>query len=671
MASVAKKGMHLNKMLDVLASRAGLLSVAALLFGMSLATALYLQNVVDQIDADQAHFKDAQIRNGYVAISDINRLVFVAQNAAQSDEMTPELAADFANAADILWVRTDNFATVRDRGAYYASGDESIAALSWIVDIADQALAEGFPDRRKLVTDLLDAGEVARVNLVMFLDELRRAGDLVLDQQLSIVRKQQLLMLFALTGLTSIGIIALSLLRREVLGRRAREEAEQRVEFLAFFDPLTELPNRVQFQDRLDEMLTSRSSTALLFIDLDEFKIVNDTYGHAAGDLVLQRIASIISGHAAPHRGVASRLSGDEFALALPIGDLDKLLGICEAILSEVRMPLEYEDQRLELSVSIGLAVSSQLQIEEVTTGEGLSRVTDFALYASKRNGRNRVTVYDHALEAQFRERRAMLDELPEAILSGKIEAYLQPKVYLEDGSTFGFEALARWPRDGRVVSPVEFISLAEESGQVVDIDRHILRRATQVIQDWNELHGTDFSVSVNLSAINLGSRRIVEWVEQALWASELPPRNLTLEITETTELREWGPASEIIRDLRNLGCKIAIDDFGSGYSSLAYLLSMQADELKIDKSLMDKVETSQEARMLLASVTEIARNLDLNVTAEGIETQQQNLIARQIGVAQGQGYLFGKPLPPADALGATLTDELAMESVAIKSAAR
>lgn len=625
--------------------------MVGLLIGVGVGASVYIQSVVSQIDQNYGIFKDAQLRNGYVAMSDINRLILVAQNAALINQMTPTLVEEFVNATDILWVRTDNFSMVRDRGERFASGDASIAALQHIIGIADTAINENFPDPKGLVADLLAAAESARQNLVLFLDDIRRQGDLVLDQQSYVVRRQQVIMLSSLAGLTIIGSVALSLLRREVLARRAREQAEKRVEFLAYFDPLTELPNRIQFQERLKRMLDKRVPVALLLIDLDQFKMVNDTYGHAAGDALLRRIASIIAHLAAQHTGIAARLAGDEFAFALPGNHIGDLTALCKHMIAKSSEPFQYEGQTLEVGISIGLAVSTQLNEKLPASVEMLSRVADFALYASKSNGRSRFTIYDSELERVFVERRSMVEELPKAIAAGGLEVFLQPKVSLPDRQVFGFEGLVRWPRNKQIVPPGDFIAIAEESGFVVDIDRFVLNRATELIQKWNSTNATTYSISVNLSAIHFASQRIVAWVQEAITSSGLPAHLLTLEITETMEMRDWKQAGAIIEDLRALGCKIAIDDFGSGYSSLAYLLTTQADELKIDKSLLDRVEGSTEARLLLSSVFDIARNLNLDVTVEGVETEAQFNIITRMGAPHAQGYLFGRPLPPEAAL--------------------
>lgn len=648
---------RLNSILDALATRVGIGAVVGLLVAFCFGAGAYVQSVGTSMERNHEIFKDAQVRNGYVAMSDINRLVLVAQGAAIAGEMSPQMAQDFVNAADILWVRVDNLEMVRRRGVQFVSGQTSIVALNKIIEIADEAINKNFPDPVTLAANLIAAAEDARLNLVMFLDDMRRQGDIVLEEQSLAVRKQRAIVFANLAGLTLVGSVALSLLRREVLARRARESAEERVAFLAYFDPLTKLPNRIQFQEQLQDLLNQGKPIALLYIDLDDFKVVNDTYGHAAGDAVLRDVANVIAEHGGRHNALVARLAGDEFAMAVPSHDLDRLTVLCEELIAEASQPIEFEGEILRSGLSIGLATSTQVSAQMTVSVELMSRVTDFALYASKSNGRNQFTVYDHELEQRFLERRAMVEELPKAIEGGGLEVHLQPKVELLDAGVYGFEALVRWHRDGQVVFPGDFILIAEECGLVVDIDRYVLNNATKVIAEWNRDHGTAYAISVNLSALHFNSLRIIDWVREALKQSALPAGLLTLEITETVELRDWNQARTVISGLHRLGCRIAIDDFGTGFSSLAYLRTTQAEELKIDRSLVEELETSQEARLLLSSVFEIARNLKLDVVVEGIETEAQSQIVHGMGAPYGQGYLFGRPMPALKALAVASRD--------------
>lgn len=653
MIADARPRSRFDRLLDALASRVGISLTIGGLILVCITVGLYVQYVVVQLERSQAVFEDRQVRNGYVAISDIQRLILVAQEAVAIGEMTDGLAAQFREATDILFVRTEHFKGTMNKGTMLPSGESSIQALEAIVAIGDRELSAGFSTPRAIVAELLIASSGARGHIVQFLDDMRRQADLVMEQQTNAVRQQQLVILANLVGLTIIGSVALLFLRREVLGRQARAVAEKRVAFLAFFDPLTELPNRVQFQDRLQVMLANQQDLSLLYLDLDDFKIINDTSGHATGDAVLIHVARILRHLADSRGGFAARLAGDEFAMVIPDVDLKRLTDLCDMIIVSAASPLVIEGETFEIGVSIGLATTTQVGAHLANSVDSLSRVTDFALYASKSGGRRRFTVYDETLEKLFLDRRAMLDELPKAIQNGDLEVHFQPKVNLADGVAFGFEGLVRWRRDETLVPPGDFIQLAEESGLVLEIDRFVMNRATELISGWNDHHGTEYSVSVNLSALHFNSPRITTWVASALRHSALRPDLLTLEITETVEMNDWRVAQGILSDLHDLGCKISIDDFGAGYSSLAYLRSTTADELKIDKSFVDRIEASEKARLLLSSVIEIARNLDICVLVEGIETAEQARIVHAMGASRGQGYHYGRPIPPQDAMEA------------------
>lgn len=649
MQTRGKHQRRFDKILDAFASRLGIWAVVGTLVAVCLGAGIHVQSGVAQLEEHHTVFRERQTRNGYVALSDIQRLILVAQEAVLVGEMTPDLADRFVNAADILFVRIEHFQRIMNgENTRLLTGAESIDVLKKIIVVADEAIANDYADPRSLLSSLLAANEEARAHLVRFLDDMRRQADEILEVKSKAVKRQQAVVLANLVGLTLVGTVALVLLRLEVLGRRARE-------FLAYHDSLTRLPNRMHFQERLHALLNSGRPVALVFADLDDFKLINDTHGHAAGDAVLCHVGRILDSATSSKGGFAARLAGDEFAMVVPTDDLQVLSGMCEDIIGAVSEPYWFEGRSFIVGISLGLATTGQLKSSCEKTVDMLSRVADFALYTSKSAGRKAFTVYDHVIEQRFRDRRSMIDELPRAIERGDLEIHLQPKISLSDNTVYGFEALVRWRRNGQLVPPIEFISIAEDSGLVVDIDRFVLKKAAQTISDWNALQGTDYSVSVNLSAQHFSSSRISHWVEQALWETALPPRLLTLEVTETTEMRDWMKAREVIEELKSFGCRIAIDDFGTGFSSLAYLRMMKAHELKVDRSLVTELEDSRKAQLLLASVLEIAQNFELEVTIEGIETVRQAEIVRDMGARSAQGFLFGRPLPPIDALLAAI----------------
>lgn len=651
--------------LDVIASDAGIVIILGFFIGMCVWAGTYVKSVVEQTEQNHTVFLDLQPRYGYAAMQDMQRLIMITQRALEAGEITPELKKEFSDAADFMYVRADTFRRmVKLERIQISSGLASIAALDNIVKIADDAVSQDFPDNRALLASLLFADTEATRYVVQFLDKMRVQAETVLKTQSNALHDQKAVVFWLLLGLTLAASIAMFLLRFEVIARHAREAAEERVRFLAYFDPLTGLPNRTQFQDRLAETLQHASPLALVYIDLDEFKLINDTYGHLAGDAVLCHVGRILSTMADKDSGFSARLGGDEFALVVMNDDISELSSFCNRIIAKIDEPFVFEGDMFKVGVSIGLATTTQVASRASITMDMMSRVTDFALYTSKANGRKCFTVYDHVIERLFWERRELLEELPHAIEQGDLEVYLQPKVSLPNRTVYGFEALVRWRRNGQLVLPSDFIKIAEDSGLIVEIDRFVLVRSTQLVSDWNAEHGTDFSLSVNLSALNFSSSQIEYCVEQALWDAAMPPRLLTLEITETSEMRDWKQASEILAEIKRLGCKISIDDFGTGFSSLAYLRTMKAQELKIDRSLVAELGESHQARLLLSSVLDIARHLELEVVIEGIETDEQAAIVHAMGGTCGQGFLFGRPLPPAEALANAMTAQKPLKSV-------
>ena len=650
MPNSGRSSCRLDRVLDAFASRTGLVATIGIVLAVSLGVGHHVQTLVTRLEIGQTSLQNAQIRNGYVAISDIQRLVLIAFEAAEEGEMVPEMAEEFISATDMLFVRMDTFQRILGENKGSTAGQQAVVSLDKITRIADQAISDDFRDMSGVTKRLIAEFEMARIHLVQYLDDTRRQQDDLVLVQTAAVRSQRMVVIANLLGLTILVSGTLMLLRREVLGRRAREKAERDVAFLAFFDPLTELPNRAHYQDHLNRMLEAGQIIAMIHVDVDEFKAINDTHGHVAGDEVLRHVGGILVEKARLYGGFAARMGGDEFALLLATDQTPVLTGLAEEILASMGEPLIVHGASIDIGLSIGIATSTQVSTFRATP-DLLTRVTDFALYASKTDGRGRYTIYDQALEARFRERRAMLEELPLAISSGDLRVFLQPKVALPGRSVLGFEALVRWQRGDQLVPPGEFIELAEESGLVVEIDLFMLNTAVKKVADWNRQYGTDFHVAVNLSALHFGAPRIVSQVEEALWNAAFPADHLTLEITESVELRDWSQAVTIIRELRALGVRVAIDDFGTGFSSLAYLRATMADELKIDRTLVIEVETSKKARLLLSSVIDIAHNLGFSVTVEGIESPGQAQIVSDLGAGTGQGFLFGRPEPALDAL--------------------
>ena len=653
-----------NGRIDFLASRAGFILTMILLCAATLLAAYGFNRSTNEILATQIELENHQTANTHSALNDLVRLTNeILEGAAGGSE--ERVLASISSSVDILYVRADHIETrlenlqglfLRDPAhvsaeAMLQSGADAVSAIQKLVDDADAALSSGNALAFFNSTDLVEQAKSARMALYRYLDETDKLEKRMLARQTEKVVLLSRATYIFLGLITLAGLACLRLLRGEIMARKARDKAQRRADHLAYFDPVTGLANRVQFQDRVDGFLTPGAKGALILIDLDGFKEINDRHGHVVGDNVLKYVGSRIRAEAESNLGIAARLGGDEFAVFLESDNTAFLKTFCISLISECARPTRIGDERVSPGISVGLATTTQLSVAKTPCFEDLMRVSDFALYASKSAGRGRYTLYDSELERAFKERRRLMKDLPRAVLQGELEVFLQPKVDLRSGRVKGFEALVRWRRDGILLPPAEFIQIAEESGRIVDIDRYILKTAVEIVADWNRRYSTGYSVSVNLSGLHFSRPESLSFVNDALLRYGLPPELLTLEITETIQIANWELVGESVAELRSRGCRISIDDFGIGYSSLAYLRIISADELKIDKSLIAEIETSGEAQFILDAVLDLARSLGLEVVVEGVERPEQRDILCKLGCINAQGFLFDRPKPAEEAL--------------------
>ena len=427
-----------------------------------------------------------------------------------------------------------------------------------------------------------------------------------------------------------------------------QQKAERRIAFLAHHDELTGLPNRARFRAELDKRLAGGGRFALLCLDLDGFKAVNDTHGHQAGDALLRQVAERLRGRLSPDDLVA-RLGGDEFAIIHRDHlEGDDLLRFGQEIVAELSRAFDGAGGRLVIGASIGIAV----------TGEGIDRETilrnaDLALYQAKAAGRGACRVFDPALEERWGRRLALEQHLKDAVAQEELAVAYQPIFDLRENRVVAFEALARWHHPERgMVSPGEFIPLAEEIGLISRIGAFVLNKACLDIV----LLPGEIRVAVNLSAQQLRTEEIVETVAEALRASALAPDRLELEITETALLADNVDGARILGRLRGLGVRIALDDFGTGYSSLSHLRNFPLDKIKIDRSFVGEVASNPESAAIVTSLIDLADKLGMTTTAEGIETEEQLGALRAAGCTEAQGYLLGWPRSILHALETVMT---------------
>ncbi len=427
------------------------------------------------------------------------------------------------------------------------------------------------------------------------------------------------------------------------------QQAQAALTKQATHDALTGLPNRALLVDRitlaLSEAKRSRRCTAILFVDLDRFKQINDTKGHAAGDMVLRSVAEQLVGSVRPHDTVA-RIGSDEFViLAANVQSPAHAIDIGARLVAELN---QREGDTDHVGASVGISVS----IGGRGTAEILLNEADRAMYQAKSLGRSRVEVFDAALGRQAQRRSSAQRKLQSAIDDHRVIAYYQPLVDLSTGHVVGFEALARIAeRDGSILPPVDFISVAEESGLVVPLGSQVLAMACGEIGHWvpSGPPGVGLTIAVNLSARQFEPGDLTSVVHETLEETALDPVNLHLELTETAIIDLRPDITRQLKSIRELGVQIGLDDFGTGYASLTHLRNLPLSFVKIDQTFIHGIGVDQSDERIVSAVIDLAANLGLRSIAEGIETPDQLIRLRELGCDQGQGFLFAGPLPPND----------------------
>ncbi|MGY1594578.1 putative bifunctional diguanylate cyclase/phosphodiesterase [Geodermatophilus sp. SYSU D00708] len=408
-------------------------------------------------------------------------------------------------------------------------------------------------------------------------------------------------------------------------------------------DPLTGLANRTWLVEHAERLLARDGGpVGVLLLDVDDFRDVNDARGHAAGDRLLVALGRRLAGCVRAGDRVG-RLGGDEFAVVVD-GGPEVVHAVGERVLRALADPVAVDGRPLAVHVSIGAAGTATAGERSAVT---LLRNADLAMYMAKALGKNRLVHYADGMAQAARDKAELLEDLAGATTAGQLEVHYQPTIDLASDAVTGFEALLRWRHPSRgLVPPGEFVPLAEEGGQIVEIGRWVLAVATRQAAAWSALAGRPLGVAVNLSPRQLADDDVVAAVREALDGSGLPARQLTLEVTEGVLVRDVDEVVRQLRALRALGVRIAIDDFGTGYSSLSYLRRLPADIVKIDRSFVQELGTGGTTTTLVASIIELARSLHLDVVAEGVETAQQHAVLRSLDCSHAQGYLFGRPAP-------------------------
>jgi diguanylate cyclase (GGDEF)-like protein/PAS domain S-box-containing protein len=425
------------------------------------------------------------------------------------------------------------------------------------------------------------------------------------------------------------------------------KKLEERLTRQAVTDHLTELANRNGFkaslQTSLERAKRSGKGVAVMFIDLDHFKRINDTLGHDVGDHLLQSAALRLKDSVRAY-DVISRIGGDEFTVVL--GELDDAADaavIARKILSELRKPFTLKDGTdLTIGASIGISTYPECGNDV----DVLMQTADVAMYQAKLDGRNLYHFYLPEMNAKAKQRLMLEQALRIAVEDDEFNLHYQPQVDLATGKIVGFEALLRWQHDQiGAVSPSTFVPVLEETGLIVPIGLWVFSTSCRHRRKWNALLPADCSLSVNLSARQFSDRNLTRQIAQVLELNKLPPHQLEIELTESMLMQDTEYTQSVLKSLKDLGLKLAVDDFGTGYSSLAYLKQFSLDTLKIDKQFIDQLTTSEKDAAIATSIIQLAHNLGLQVIAEGVETEEQVRMLRELGCDMVQGYYFGRPI--------------------------
>ncbi len=444
----------------------------------------------------------------------------------------------------------------------------------------------------------------------------------------------------------SVGAIVLNY--RDITQRKA---TEKQLEYQAYYDALTGLPNRLLFRDRIVNAIAQarrhRRGIAVMYIDLDHFKLVNDGLGHSVGDALLSEVAARLQGSIRASDTI-SRLGGDEFTILInDTSSSEAVFGVSRKILQSLARPFRVQGHELFVTASIGISIFPA-DGDDVET---LLKCADSAMYRAKELGRNQAQLFTASMNERYVRRLALEQSLHHAMERQELDVYYQPIYDRMKRRVVGLEALIRWHHPVRgIVEPGEFIHLAEETGLIVPIGQWVIHRAFSQLREWHDSGLRDLRVSVNISAPQLQQSNIVENLLSALEEHGLSPQSVQLEITESVAVQNIELTMQVLREIKRHGIGIAIDDFGTGQSSLMYLRRFPIDTIKIDQAFVRDVTSDDSAAAIVSYIINLAHTLRLNVVAEGVETEEQYSFLRLNGCDQMQGYLFSKALPAANA---------------------
>jgi diguanylate cyclase (GGDEF)-like protein len=565
--------------------------------------------------------------------------MFKDQDSGGDKERVQLLFEIFAGTATHLAV--GNFRVIEERDPKFRAIEDAINGAAPLIENLDS------PNDAQAVLQILHPlqSKLTRLTLVAF----SLGTELTSKDEKELTRLHWIfsgvvgcLILF---GLGLIGLLARQNILLERTSRKMADLAADLTE-LAHYDPLTGLANRVLFRERLEQSLEKardvRSPVAVLYLDLDLFKNVNDTLGHETGDQLLRTVAIRLQ-RCVPDNSVVARLSGDEFAILIePIHIVQECTVLASHIVNEVGSVYNIDGHEIVIGTSIGIA-STEL---EPSSPDQILKQADMALYRAKADGRGTFRFFMPDMDEELQVRRAHEVDLRKGMVNNEFYLVFQPQVSLQAHEITSFEALLRWRHPERgIISPAEFIPIAEDIGLIDALSEWVIREACKTAVTWPQ----HIKVAVNISPIQFRNRTLLPCVRKVLKRTGLDPRRLELELTESALLQENETTLTVLHELRALGVRIALDDFGTGYSSLSYLRSFPFDKIKIDQSFVREMSTRADCMVIVRSIVQLGKDLGMSITAEGVETEEQLAQIWATGCDEAQGYLLGRPKPATD----------------------
>jgi diguanylate cyclase (GGDEF)-like protein len=528
-------------------------------------------------------------------------------------------------------VVTDDEAVVQSREKLAAARENSVHLREGIVDQREDAafLRESAAQLREGQAHVREGVATSRENGVRAAETAQAVSD------------DQMLMLQQANAHLVIASVEAHKLNEQI------EMAKDQLDHLAHHDVLTDLPNRLLLQDRLSQAIEvscrQGRQLALMYMDLDRFKHINDSLGHAVGDHLLQLVAKRLV-ECVRHSDTVSRQGGDEFVLLLPLIEHAEDAALsAQKILAALTLPHHVDGHDLHVSVSIGISIFP----DDGRDAQALIKCADTAMYCAKESGRNNYKFFEPEMNARAVQRQTVEASLRRALEAQEFVLHYQPKINLETGAIVGVEALIRWQHPERgLLSPGEFVSIAEDCGLILPIGRWVLREACRQGQAWLLDGLPPITVAVNTSALEFRAKDFVNNLRAILAETGLAPRYLELELTESVLMRDAESADSVLRAISDMGVKLAIDDFGTGYSSLSYLRRFPIDTLKIDQSFVKQMSANPDDATIVSAVISMGKSLKQRVIAEGVETPEQYRFLRAQQCEEGQGYYFGRPVP-------------------------